>query len=196
MCSSKKHPYLPHEGHFCFRPPSPHPPLWNFHSREVLVIPPTPLEFSCKKKFSIPYWPSLWGQDGCILTPFFLAFFYWPRLGSVRKIAKTRTWLIFRHIERTSLVNNAYSLLYVLKSVKWEVRQTFFSFDREWFYLLSKEVFNPYYGLFEYSARSVQFKMINSHESFDQYLLPHALHAWCRSAAKGKIKCWSGAKKF
>ena len=23
---------------------------------------------------------------------------------------------------------------------------------REWFYLLSKEMFNPYYGLFEYSA--------------------------------------------
>ena len=26
-------------------------------------------------------------------------------------------------------------------------------FNREWFYLLSKEVFNPYYGLFEYSAK-------------------------------------------
>jgi E3 ubiquitin-protein ligase NEDD4 len=25
--------------------------------------------------------------------------------------------------------------------------------SREWFYLLSKEMFNPYYGLFEYSAR-------------------------------------------
>jgi E3 ubiquitin-protein ligase NEDD4 len=25
-------------------------------------------------------------------------------------------------------------------------------FIREWFYLLSKEMFNPYYGLFEYSA--------------------------------------------
>lgn len=23
---------------------------------------------------------------------------------------------------------------------------------REWFFLLSKEMFNPYYGLFEYSA--------------------------------------------
>lgn len=23
---------------------------------------------------------------------------------------------------------------------------------REWFYMLSKEMFNPYYGLFEYSA--------------------------------------------
>lgn len=26
--------------------------------------------------------------------------------------------------------------------------------SREWFYLLSKEMFNPYYGLFEYSVRS------------------------------------------
>lgn len=26
---------------------------------------------------------------------------------------------------------------------------------REWFYLLSKEMFNPYYGLFEYSATYV-----------------------------------------
>ena len=26
---------------------------------------------------------------------------------------------------------------------------------REWFFLLSKEMFNPYYGLFEYSATSV-----------------------------------------
>jgi hypothetical protein len=28
---------------------------------------------------------------------------------------------------------------------------------REWFFLLSKEMFNPYYGLFEYSAMSVSF---------------------------------------
>ena len=27
------------------------------------------------------------------------------------------------------------------------------SFRREWFYLLSHEMFSPYYGLFEYSAR-------------------------------------------
>ena len=27
---------------------------------------------------------------------------------------------------------------------------------REWFYLLSKEMFNPYYGLFEYSAMYVK----------------------------------------
>lgn len=38
-------------------------------------------------------------------------------------------------------------------------RMTLFVFvlsNREWFYLLSKEVFNPYYGLFEYSARWVK----------------------------------------
>ena len=91
------------------------------------------------------------------------------------KIAKTRTWPVSSHIGRTSLVNmNAYSLLYVLKSVKFS--NTFFSLDREWFYLLSKEVFNPYYGLFEYSARSVQIKMFDSHERVDHSLFPHAFY--------------------
>ena len=69
---------------------------------------------------------------------------------------------------------NAYSLLYVLKSVKFS--NTFFSLDREWFYLLSKEVFNPYYGLFEYSARSVQIKTFDSHERVDHSLFPHAFY--------------------
>ena len=27
--------------------------------------------------------------------------------------------------------------------------------SREWFHVLSKEIFNPYYGLFEYSAMFV-----------------------------------------
>ena len=91
------------------------------------------------------------------------------------KIAKTRTWPVSSHIGRTSLVNiNAYSLLYVLKSVKFS--NTFFSLDREWFYLLSKEVFNPYYGLFEYSARSVQMMVFDSHERFDHSLFPHAFY--------------------
>ena len=63
----------------------------------------------------------------------------------------------------------------VLESVKWEVRQyLFFSLNREWFYLLSKEVFNPYYGLFEYSARSVQMKVFDSH---DYSLFPRASYA-------------------
>ena len=109
---------------------------------------------------------------------------YWPRSScgfidldfvSAKKIAKTRTWPVSSHIGRTSLVNmNAYSLLYVLKSVKFS--NTFFSLDREWFYLLSKEVFNPYYGLFEYSARSVQIKTFDSHERVDHSLFPHAFY--------------------
>lgn len=33
-------------------------------------------------------------------------------------------------------------------------------FSREWFYLLSKEVFNPYYGLFEYSAKYNEFAFV------------------------------------
>ncbi|XP_028399184.1 E3 ubiquitin-protein ligase NEDD4-like [Dendronephthya gigantea] len=33
--------------------------------------------------------------------------------------------------------------------------------QREWFYLLSKEVFNPYYGLFEYSANDTYTLQIN-----------------------------------
>ena len=107
---------------------------------------------------------------------------YWPRsfcgfidldFVSVKKIAKTRTWLVSSRIGRTSLVNiNASSFLYVLK-----FSDTFLSLDREWFYLLSKEVFNPYYGLFEYSARSVQMKMFDSHERFDHSLFLHAFYA-------------------
>ena len=34
---------------------------------------------------------------------------------------------------------------------------------REWFYLLSKEMFNPYYGLFEYSATDNYTLQINPH---------------------------------
>ena len=42
-----------------------------------------------------------------------------------KKLAKTRIWSVSSHIGRTSLVNiNAYSLLYVLKSVKFS--NTFF----------------------------------------------------------------------
>lgn len=33
---------------------------------------------------------------------------------------------------------------------------------REWFYLLSKEMFNPYYGLFEYSAMDNYTLQINN----------------------------------
>lgn len=35
------------------------------------------------------------------------------------------------------------------------VIHVYMSYCREWFFLLSHEMFNPYYGLFEYAARSV-----------------------------------------
>ena len=43
---------------------------------------------------------------------------------------------------------------------------------REWFYLLSKEMFNPYYGLFEYSANDVYTLQINPDSGLcnDQHL--------------------------
>ena len=34
---------------------------------------------------------------------------------------------------------------------------------REWFYLLSKEMFNPYYGLFEYSATDNYTLQVDKH---------------------------------
>lgn len=34
---------------------------------------------------------------------------------------------------------------------------------REWFFLLSHEIFNPYYGLFEYSATDNYTLQINPH---------------------------------
>merc|ERR1719376_1397406 len=37
---------------------------------------------------------------------------------------------------------------------------------REWFYLLSKEMFNPYYGLFEYSSTDVYTLQINPNSGF------------------------------
>lgn len=45
----------------------------------------------------------------------------------------------------------------LLKTKLWvefegEVGLDYGGLAREWFYLLSKEMFNPYYGLFEYSA--------------------------------------------
>ncbi len=43
--------------------------------------------------------------------------------------------------------------------------------SREWFHVLSKEIFNPYYGLFEYSAMLVKFlyfcNSLYSHSSLD-----------------------------
>ncbi|EDO46071.1 predicted protein [Nematostella vectensis] len=68
------------------------------------------------------------------------------------------------HIRRRNLMEDSYRAVQlsivkpeILKSRLWivfdgETGLDYGGLQREWFYLLSKEVFNPYYGLFEYSA--------------------------------------------
>ncbi|XP_031561093.1 E3 ubiquitin-protein ligase NEDD4-like isoform X1 [Actinia tenebrosa] len=68
------------------------------------------------------------------------------------------------HIRRNNLLEDSFRAVFlsirnadILKSRLWvvfdgETGLDYGGVQREWFYLLSKEVFNPYYGLFEYSA--------------------------------------------
>ncbi|XP_032218602.2 E3 ubiquitin-protein ligase NEDD4 [Nematostella vectensis] len=68
------------------------------------------------------------------------------------------------HIRRRNLMEDSFRAVQlsivkpeILKSRLWivfdgETGLDYGGLQREWFYLLSKEVFNPYYGLFEYSA--------------------------------------------
>ncbi|CAH3188401.1 unnamed protein product [Porites evermanni] len=72
------------------------------------------------------------------------------------------------HVRRNNLLLDSYRGVSVtvtnpelLKTRLWIVFDSETGLDygglqREWFYLLSKEVFNPYYGLFEYSASETQ----------------------------------------
>ncbi|XP_058824783.1 E3 ubiquitin-protein ligase Nedd-4-like isoform X2 [Topomyia yanbarensis] len=66
-------------------------------------------------------------------------------------------------IRRTSILEDSYRIINsvtkvdLLKTKLWvefegEAGLDYGGLAREWFYLLSKEMFNPYYGLFEYSA--------------------------------------------
>jgi len=68
-------------------------------------------------------------------------------------------------IKRSSILEDSYRHIHSIPSNKVDTLKTklWIEFDgevgldyggvaREWFYLLSKEMFNPYYGLFEYSA--------------------------------------------
>jgi len=68
-------------------------------------------------------------------------------------------------IKRNSILEDSYRHIHAIPSNKVDTLKTklWIEFDgevgldyggvaREWFYLLSKEMFNPYYGLFEYSA--------------------------------------------
>lgn len=53
-------------------------------------------------------------------------------------------------ISSVSRVDNLKTKLWV--EFEAEVGLDYGGLAREWFFLLSKEMFNPYYGLFEYSA--------------------------------------------
>jgi E3 ubiquitin-protein ligase NEDD4 len=66
-------------------------------------------------------------------------------------------------IRRSSILEDSYRIISsitkvdLLKTKLWiefegEAGLDYGGLAREWFFLLSKEMFNPYYGLFEYSA--------------------------------------------
>lgn len=66
-------------------------------------------------------------------------------------------------VRRNSILEDSYRVISsvtrvdLLKTKLWvefegEIGLDYGGLAREWFYLLSKEMFNPYYGLFEYSA--------------------------------------------
>ncbi|XP_047139464.1 E3 ubiquitin-protein ligase NEDD4 isoform X1 [Hydra vulgaris] len=78
------------------------------------------------------------------------------------------------HVRRNNLFQDSYRFVLhsctnveLLKTKLWIVFDGETGLDyggvaREWFYLLSKEMFNPYYGLFEYSATDNYTLQINS----------------------------------
>ena len=66
-------------------------------------------------------------------------------------------------VHRSNILEDSYRIIStvnrtdLLKTKLWvefegEVGLDYGGLAREWFFLLSKEMFNPYYGLFEYSA--------------------------------------------
>lgn len=66
-------------------------------------------------------------------------------------------------VRRANILEDSYRIITtanrveLLKTKLWiefenEVGLDYGGLAREWFFLLSKEMFNPYYGLFEYSA--------------------------------------------
>ncbi|XP_036336679.1 E3 ubiquitin-protein ligase Nedd-4 isoform X1 [Rhagoletis pomonella] len=76
-------------------------------------------------------------------------------------------------IRRTSILEDSYRIINsvtktdLLKTKLWvefegETGLDYGGLAREWFYLLSKEMFNPYYGLFEYSAMDNYTLQINN----------------------------------
>lgn len=66
-------------------------------------------------------------------------------------------------VHRENILEDSYRIISsinriaLLKTKLWiefegEIGLDYGGLAREWFFLLSKEMFNPYYGLFEYSA--------------------------------------------
>lgn len=66
-------------------------------------------------------------------------------------------------VRRVSIFEDSYRVLNLVKNTDLLKTKLWIEFEgetgldygglaREWFFLLSKEMFNPYYGLFEYSA--------------------------------------------
>jgi len=88
------------------------------------------------------------------------------------------------HVRRSSLMDDSFGFVLsrctnidLLKTKLWivfdgEVGLDYGGVSREWFYLLSKEIFNPYYGLFEYSATDNYTLQINPNSGLcnDQHL--------------------------
>jgi len=88
------------------------------------------------------------------------------------------------HVRRNNILEDSYKFVLVqcpkvdiLKTKLWivfdeETGLDYGGLSREWFYLLSKEVFNPYYGLFEYSATDNYTLQLNPNSGLcnDQHL--------------------------
>jgi hypothetical protein len=69
--------------------------------------------------------------------------------GQKKNHLKARLWVEFTGEKGLDYGGVSRYVLVMLTTVIYSSK----CFGREWFYLLSKEMFNPYYGLFEYSAR-------------------------------------------
>ncbi|TPP66271.1 Neural cell expressed developmentally down-regulated 4, partial [Fasciola gigantica] len=75
-------------------------------------------------------------------------------------------------VNRTSIFEDSFRLIYAIKKPEVLMHRLWIEFigekgldyggvQREWFFLLSREMFNPYYGLFEYSAQDNYTLQIN-----------------------------------
>jgi len=80
-------------------------------------------------------------------------------------------------IDRRTILNDSFRAIQRVKKPEYLKARLWIEFSREkgldyggvareWFYLLSKEMFNPYYGLFEYSSTDVYTLQINPNSGF------------------------------